>query len=594
MRRRNPLFAGVLFTIAIAASCGTDAVKNGSNNGSCDNPSPVTGECPDANNANNANNGTNGTNNNTNAENSGNNRDPWADMDGDGFIDRFDNCRDADNPGQEDGDQDGVGDACDNCLAASNFDQADDDGNGVGDACEDGEFYDPNRDGDGDMVADTMDNCSGVANPDQADADGDLLGDACDNCPNVANLDQVDSDMNGVGDSCEPIPAGMICGEQESEFQVVEPNIYILLDRSGSMGQSGINSATAALDGIATALFNEVRFGFGTFQTGSCPGLEHRLDMGSHTAAQLQASWSGLGPGGGTPTAGSLGAVRTMGYTSDPADPQDALRAKAVVLVTDGNPNDCGGLAGSVTEAGNLAAAGIPVYVIAFNFGGAEGNLNQIATAGGTDAPPVGGDLFYTANDTAALNTALRDIAAAAIACSYTLMPPPPDPNKIWVELDGMPVPNTSFTYDAMSNTLTLDQATCDALRMIDPMGMGTPLKITYGCATDCVPETEVCDYMDNDCDGEIDEGCEGCEPEVCDGIDNDCDDAVDEGCPDCVLDGESCEEDADCCFGNCREDGICGPPCRPLNTSCRNNDDCCSGVCAKQTGADVGICIGG
>jgi hypothetical protein len=123
------------------------------------------------------------------------------DTDGDGVLDRNDNCVDAWNPDQLDYDGDGLGDACDadadgdgvaddvdNCLLLANPDQVDFDSDGLGDACD--------ADADGDDVTDDVDNCLWLYNPDQEDFDGDGMGDACDE----------DDDNDGVLDTVDECP----------------------------------------------------------------------------------------------------------------------------------------------------------------------------------------------------------------------------------------------------------------------------------------------------------------------------------------------------------------------------------------------------
>jgi len=153
------------------------------------------------------------------------------DDDNDGVVDAGDNCPKTENPQQNDKDKDGYGDLCDfgcflpeidewetdcdqvpdaidNCPDVANTNQADADSDGKGDACDD--------DDDNDGVPDGTDNCPLASNPVQIDSDKDGLGDVCDgdldgdgigdledNCPEVVNPGQDDNDLDGAGDLCD-------------------------------------------------------------------------------------------------------------------------------------------------------------------------------------------------------------------------------------------------------------------------------------------------------------------------------------------------------------------------------------------------------
>lgn len=320
-------------------------------------------------------------------------------------------------------------------------------------------------------------------------------------------------------------PSRGYCSCTEVALLVDAPNLYFVLDRSGSMGDDGKwTTVRTVVANVITRLGPRAQFGAMMFpgRDDDCtvgveamslrPGDVPAGTPGPVSKAFLQGT--AIGAAGGTPTAATLRALLPK---------LSALGKRTfAILATDGGPN-CNGAAScaaaaclpniesyggcapggppnccdpmyygplqcldeqpTVDAVTALATAGVQTYVIGVPGSGPyAGVLDALATAGGTARSASPKYYRVDSTDTAALSTALSQIAAKISAtCTYPLAKTPDDPSLVNVFVDDGPIANDPVDgWTLWGDVVTLMGKTCARVLSGDALSV----RVVEGCPT--------------------------------------------------------------------------------------------------------------
>jgi hypothetical protein len=299
------------------------------------------------------------------------------------------------------------------------------------------------------------------------------------------------------------------CGLQKHDLQRRPGDLLLILDRSGSMldsvmmgGPPKWTETVAALDAVIMKTQATVSWGLKVFPIddgcGVSPGIEVPVALNNYMPVMASVMLNASRQGARTPTREAI----EKGLAAMLASP--STNAKYLVIATDGEPNCAapaaapadGGMGGggrnrngsdamgTIAAVAAAAKAGIPSFVVGVATAGSEADttLNSMATEGGRprNNPTT---KYYPVASRDELVMTLDSIATQVGSCTFPLSPPPPAPQNVAVNVDGMrvmqdPTQMGGWNYGPGNNSIVFYGATCEALKS----GASKDVQIIFGC----------------------------------------------------------------------------------------------------------------
>lgn len=195
---------------------------------------------------------------------------------------------------------------------------------------------------------------------------------------------------------------------------ILAPNVYFLLDDSGSMrsySPSRMEVLKKRMNNASAMLAKNFNIGVASFWNDK-PDRELLKMAKGHTAEVIRASYADIDAPWTTPVASSLKRILDMRKFEIEGDIYNEYRRKAVVVITDGAPDNP--LSDAVQQSALLAANGVPVFFMGISAGSLTSSLSkslqEMAVAGGTNNPTDPDRNWYPIDQDDQFEAALNEI----------------------------------------------------------------------------------------------------------------------------------------------------------------------------------------